>query len=155
MVASLGLLPNNSCQIEPELLRIIMQNRRLDDIISTQSNNSNLVDEGLKLIKHRVTSGSLASYDNFDFAELARFRQIYRLEVETTITGAEPFPGEMLPSQKNDVGLPDDIYKLLVEYYNAAYDDLNFVSIAEASQNPGRSDRRVIVRPQINQFGRI
>ena len=51
--------------------------------------------------------------------------------------------------------MPDDIYKLLVEYYNAAYDDLNFVSIAEASQNLGHSDRRVIVRPQINQFGRI
>ena len=51
--------------------------------------------------------------------------------------------------------MPDDIYKLLVEYYNAAYDNLNFVSIAEASQNLGRSDCRVIVWPQINQFGRI
>ena len=51
--------------------------------------------------------------------------------------------------------MPDDIYKLLVEYYNVTYDNLNFVSIAEASQNLGHSDRRVIVRPQINQFGRI
>ena len=51
----------------------------------------------------------------------------------------------MLPPQKNDIGLPDDIYKLLVEYYNTTYDNLSFVSIAEASQNLGHSDRRVIV----------
>src|SRR5271156_6443951 len=108
-----------------------MQNWQLDDLLSTQSNNINLV-EGLKLIKQWATLESLANYDKFEFAELDRFRQIYRLEVENTITGAESFPGEMISPKKYDVSLLDDIYKLLVEYYNTAYDHLNFYSIAEA-----------------------
>src|SRR4051794_39936825 len=61
----------------------------------------------------------------------------------------------MMTLRKNDVSLPDDIYNLLVEYYNAAYKDLSFFSIAEAVQNPGCSNRRIVVLPQINQFGRI
>ncbi|PKK69219.1 hypothetical protein RhiirC2_781277 [Rhizophagus irregularis] len=44
----LGSFPNSHRQIEPELLRIIMQNWRLDDLISNQLNNSKLVEE-LKL----------------------------------------------------------------------------------------------------------
>lgn len=126
-----------------------MQNWRLDDLLSTQFDNNKLV-EGLKLIQQRATTGSLASYDEFEFSELARFRQIYHLEVENTITGAESLPGEMLPPKKIDVGMTDDVYTLLVEYYNEAY-DLNFLRIGEA----GQSDNRIIVRPQINQFGRI
>ena len=131
-----------------------MQNWRLDDLLSAQLNNTNLA-EGLKLIKQRATSGSLASYDKFKFAELIRFRQIYNLEVEDTITSAETFPSEMMFSENKDVALPDDPYKHLVEYYNAAYNELNFLSIAEASQNPGRSDRRIVVLPRIHQFGCI
>ena len=42
------------------------------------------------------------------------------------------------------------IYKLLVEYYNTAY-DLSFVTIAE-SVNLSRSNCRIIVQPQIDQF---
>src|SRR5947207_10243792 len=95
IIFSLGSLPNSRRQIEPELLRIIMQNWRLDDLISAQSNNAKLT-KGLKLIQPRTTLGSLAAYDNFQFAELCRFRQIYQLETEETITGTEPFPGEML-----------------------------------------------------------
>ena len=72
-----------------------MQNWRLDDILSSQSNNMRLV-EGLKLLKQRATLGSLASSDNLEFAELCQFRQISRLEIEDTITSIEPFPGEMM-----------------------------------------------------------
>ncbi len=128
-----------------------MQNWKLDDLLS-QSHNSKLA-EGLNLIQPRATSGSLAAYDNYEFAELDRFRQIYLLEIEDTISGTEFFPGEMMSPKKIDVGLPDDIYKLLVEYYNTAY-DLSFVTIAE-SVNSSRSNRRIIVRPQIDQFGRV
>ena len=51
----------------------------------------------------------------------------------------------MMSPEKYDIGLLDDIYKLLVEYYNTAYDHLNFYSIAEASQNPERSDCGIVV----------
>jgi len=150
---SLGSLPNSRRQIEPELLRIIMQNWRLDDLLSAQSHNTKLT-EGLKLIQPRATSGSLAAYDKFEFAELSRFRQIYHFEIEDTITGVEIFPGEMLPPEKINVSLPDNIYNILVKYYNSAY-DLEFVSIAEASQRKSDRSGRIVVRPQINQFGRI
>lgn len=153
---SLGSLPNSRRQIEPELLRIIMQNWRLDDLLSAQSHNTKLA-EGLKLIQPRATTGSLAAYDNFEFAELSKFRQTYHFKIEDTITGVEILPGEMLPPEKINVSLPDNIYNILVQYYNSAY-ELEFVSIAKASQirsNRSGRNRRIVVRPQINQFGRI
>ena len=76
-----------------------MQNWRLDDILSSQSNNMRLV-EGLKLLKQRATLGSLASYDDLEFAELCQFRQISCLEIKDTITSIEPFPGEMMSSNE-------------------------------------------------------
>ena len=72
-----------------------MQNWRLDDILSSQSNNMRLV-KGLKLLKQRATLGSLASSDDLEFAELCQFRQISRLKIEDTITGIEPFPGRLV-----------------------------------------------------------
>jgi hypothetical protein len=130
-----------------------MQNWRLDDLLSAQLHDTKLT-EGLKLLQPRPTSGSLAAYDNFEFAELSRFREIYRLEIEDTITGTEVFPGEMLHPKKINVGLPDDIYNLLVNYYNDAY-DVKFLTIADSVRNIRHSERRIIVRPQINQFKRI
>ncbi|CAG8537442.1 9203_t:CDS:1, partial [Racocetra fulgida] len=62
-----------------------MQNWQLDDLISTQSNNLNLI-KGLSLIRPKATVGSLAIYDNCEFDELCHFRQIYQLEIEDTIT---------------------------------------------------------------------
>src|SRR6266480_4193118 len=85
-----------------------MQNWRHDDILSSQSNNTRLV-EGLKLLKQRATLGSLASSDDLEFAKLCQFRQIYLLEIEDTITGIEPFPGEMMSPKRMNVALPDDI----------------------------------------------
>jgi hypothetical protein len=128
-----------------------MQNRQLDDIISAQSNNAKL-SESLSLIKPRATLGSLAAYDNFEFDELYRFRQIYQLETDNTITGAEFFPGEMMSPKKINVGLPDDVYNILVAYYKNAY-GMEFSTIAESVQRS--STRTIIVRPQVNQFGRI
>src|SRR5579864_8388345 len=103
-----------------------MQTWRLDDLLSAQLNNTKLVDS-LRLIQLRATTGSLASYDNFELAELVRFRQIYRLEVKYMITGAEPLPSEMMTTKKINVNLPDDIYNILVDYYNTTY-DFEFVS---------------------------
>ncbi|GBC29401.2 hypothetical protein GLOIN_2v1775288 [Rhizophagus irregularis DAOM 181602=DAOM 197198] len=123
--------PNSNRQIEPELLRIIMQHWRLDNLVSVQSNNVKLV-EALKLIQPRSTSGSLAAYDNFNYTELHQFRKVFFQEVDETIVGSEPLPGEMLTLYKNQVALPDDIYQILIEYYNIAY-DLQFVTIAEST----------------------
>ncbi|CAG8460297.1 16488_t:CDS:2, partial [Racocetra fulgida] len=105
--------------VKQELLQIIMQNWRLDDLISTQSNNLNLI-KGLSLIWPKATVGSLAIYDNCKFDELCLFRQIYQLEIEDTITA----------------------------YYNNAY-DMEFLSIEEFTGEKARSfERRIVIRPQ-------
>jgi hypothetical protein len=50
MLFSTGSYPSSKRQIEPELLRIIMQSWRLDDLISNQSDNTKLI-EALELVK--------------------------------------------------------------------------------------------------------
>jgi hypothetical protein len=79
--------------------------------------------------------------------------QIYRLNIDVTITGSEPFPGEMMPPRKDRVSLPDDIYELLVQYYNNAY-NWNFVTIADAASRDITEDF-IVVLPNVNQYGRI
>jgi len=147
---SIGSFPNSHRQIEPELLRIIMQNRRLDNLISDQSNNVKLI-EALKLIQPRLTSGSLAAYDNLNYAKLCQFRKVFFQEVDDTIVGSEPFPGEMLAPCENCVALPDNIYKILTDYYNNAY-ELQFVTIAESLTGSRDS---VVVPNMVNQFGHV
>jgi len=146
---SLGSYSNSHRQIEPELLRIIMQNWRLDDLLSSQSDNLKLK-EGLKLVRPRPTIGSLAAYDEFEFDELYRFMQSFRLETDDIITGIESFPGEMMKPAKIGVNLPEEIYNPLIQYYKDAY-DLDFVSLKEST----RKSNRIIVLPRINQFSRI
>jgi hypothetical protein len=128
-----------------------MQHWRLDDLISAQSNNIKLV-EALKLIQPRATSGSLAAYDSFESAELCQFRKIFFQEVNDTIVGNEPFPGEMLTPNKNRVDLPDNIYQILTDYYNNAY-ELQFVTIAESIATSSRDS--IIVPNMVDQFGRV
>src|SRR5437588_9840914 len=72
-------------------------------------------------------------YDGFDSSELHQFRQNFRIESDITITGSENFSGEMLTPRNDRVFLPDNIYELLVYYYNDAYYILEFVTIAGAS----------------------
>ena len=148
----LGSYPNSKRQIEPELLRIVMQGWKLDDLISSQSDNIKL-SEALELVKSRQTTGSLAANESSTFAELYQFMQIYRQNIDVTITGSEPFPGEMMSPKKERVSLPDNIYKLLVQYYNTAYNQ-EFVSIADAALRDIDEDF-IVVMPNVNQYGRI
>ena len=101
-------------------MRIIMQNFRLDSLISAQLNDTKMI-KALSLVQPRSTTGSLAAYDGLDFAELYQFMQIFHQNIEVTITGNEAFPGEMLTPRMDQVPLPDNIYELLVQYYNDTY----------------------------------
>ncbi|UZO27507.1 uncharacterized protein OCT59_019700 [Rhizophagus irregularis] len=122
-----------------------MQHLRIDELVSTQSNNDKLV-EALKLIQSQPTSGSLAAYDNFNYAELYQFRKAFFQEVDDTIVGSEPFPGEMHTPCRNQVALPDNIYQILTDYYNDAY-ELQFATIAKISASPSDT----IVVPNDNE----
>ena len=121
-------------------------------MISNHLDNPKLA-EALEFIKTRPTTGSLAANDGLDSAELYRFMQIFRHDIDDTITGSELLPGEMLTPRKDKVSLPDDIYDLLVQYYNIAY-DLEFVTITEAASSRLMSNF-IVILPKVNQFGRI
>ena len=58
----------------------------------------------------------------------------------------------MLTPCKNRVALPDDIYQILTEYYNIAY-DLQFVTIAESTSTSSRD--AIVVPNMVDQFGRV
>ncbi len=94
-----------------------------------------------------MTMRSLASYNDFEFAKLIWFKQIYHLEVKNTIIGTKPFFNKMMSSKKVNVNLLNDMYNLLVKYYNMAYNDLYFFLIEKISWNQGHFSRRIIVWP--------
>jgi hypothetical protein len=132
-----------------------MQNSHLDNLISTQSDNAKLIN-ALSLVQPRLTTGSLAAYDGFDFTELYRFMQIFHQNIDDTITGSEEFPGKML-TPKSRFSLPNPVYELLVKYYNDIY-DWDFVTIAELASSDlssNTSNQPIVVLPIVTKFGRI
>src|SRR4051812_9912975 len=63
----------------------------------------------------------------------------------------------MLTPRNYRVSLPDNIYELLVYYYNDAYYDLEFVTIAGASNKlilEEESEDFIVVLPNITQYRR-
>lgn len=151
VISSIRSFLNSKRQIKPKLLRIVMQHWRLDDLVSTQSDNIKLT-EALKLIQPRATSGSLAANDNFDFGELYRFRKTFTQEIDDTIIGSEPFPGKMLMPCRSRVALSDNIYQILIDYYNDAY-ELSFAIISESIS--ASSSDSIVVPNMVDQFGRV
>jgi hypothetical protein len=134
-----------------------MQDQKLDDLLSHQTENL-LLQEGLKLLWPRPTAGSLAAYDELNFEEMHRFMRSFRLDIDETITGSEPFPGEVMKPTRFDVILPEEICEHLVQYYKDAY-NLDFVSftkyISNRQINQRNPNQPIIIQPRANQFGRI
>jgi hypothetical protein len=64
--------------------------------------------------------------------------------------GTEPFSGSLLKPKK-EVSLPQDILRLLVDYYDNAYDR----SFATLSDIHNASLGTIAVLPKANQFGRL
>jgi hypothetical protein len=108
------------------------------------------------LIQSRPTTRSLSAYDEFEFDELHQFLDICNLNIDNTITGSEPFPEVMLIPKNSEVKLPNDIYRLLVDYYNNAYDcsELTFITIGNLITFKG-SKWPIVVLPDVDQFRRI
>ncbi|PKK58359.1 hypothetical protein RhiirC2_823227 [Rhizophagus irregularis] len=129
-----GSFPNSKRAIELELMRIITQNSRLNCLISIQSDNPKLM-EALSLVQNRPTTGSLAAYDRFDFAELYRFMRTFHQNIDITITGCEEFPGKMITPKKDFVSIAE------------------FVSNNLTSSNS--ENQPIVVSPNVSQFGHI
>ena len=112
-------MPTSHRQIEPEIMRRIMNDNRIEDIIS-----SGIQTKGLELLEDRPTTGSLSATDQFSSDELERFWLNSKNIQESTITGSEPFPGEMLKPSSENVMMHKLMFDLIVTFYNATYNEI-------------------------------
>lgn len=140
----LGSLPNSQRQIEPELMRRLMAEAKVNDIIS-----SGLEIKGLELLNIRSSVGSLSDADDFSTEEMYRFLMNSKNILESPITGCEDFPGEFLHPQFENIQLEELIHDCLVEYYKGTYVDSIF-------RKPFTTDLpdSIIVNNKVNQYGR-
>jgi hypothetical protein len=140
----LGSLPNSHRQIEPELMRRLMNDKRIEDITS-----SGIQMKGLELLENRPTTGSLSATDQFSSDELERFWLNSKNIQESTIAGCEAFPGEMLTPSFTGIMLSESMLDLMVAFYAGTYINYNFRKPAdEIIQNS------VTIRVRMDQFGR-
>jgi hypothetical protein len=124
-------------------MRRLMNDNRIRDI------SGQIQTKGLSLLDGRSTVGSLAEDDEFSSDDLKRFWSNSKNIQESTITGSEAFPGEMLGPTSANVILSDSMLNLMVEYYTGTYIDCNFK--APFGEGP---DDSIIIRVQISKFGR-
>ncbi|GBC32907.2 hypothetical protein GLOIN_2v1775288 [Rhizophagus irregularis DAOM 181602=DAOM 197198] len=140
----LGSLPTSNRQIEPEIMRRIMNDNRIGDIIS-----SDIQTKGLELLEDRPTTGSISAADQFSSDELERFWLNAKNIQESTITGCEPFPGEMLKPSSEAI-MTESMLELMVAFYNASYIEMyKFRKPADEIIQDS-----ITIRVKINQFGR-
>ncbi|GET49776.1 hypothetical protein GLOIN_2v1775288 [Rhizophagus irregularis DAOM 181602=DAOM 197198] len=143
MNGMLGSFPNSRRKIEPEIMRRLMFDNQISNII-----NSGVESKGLDLISNRPSVGSLSEADQFSADEMRRFWLTSRNIHESTTTGKEAFPGEMLRPVFNDIVMSSDMLDLIVEYYMASYETMEF----RKPFGEGAEDS-IIVQVKMNQFG--
>ena len=91
---------------------------QINDIISSSSEVM-----GLELLDKRPSVGSLSE---FPTDEMYRFLMNSRNILESPITGCEEFLGKFLAPQSEDIRLDEQIYDLLIKYYEDTYVDSIF-----------------------------
>ena len=137
-------MPSSHRQIEPELMRRLMNNNRIREISSSNSSmNFNLLD-------NRNPVDSLSENDEYFSDEMERFWSNSRNIQESIITGREAFPGEMLRPSSENVLLSKTMLDLMVKYYTASYETHNF----RAPFDDSPEDSITLSRVTINKFGR-
>ncbi len=140
----LGSLPNSHRQIEPELMRRLTTDNLIGDMISSGTQT-----KGLEFLENRPSVGSISETDEYTSDEMHRF-WLNSINIrESLITGSESFPGEMLKPSDENVILSASMLDLMVNYYKATYETLEFRKpFGEGAENS------VIIRVKINKFGR-
>ena len=139
----LGSLLNSKRKIEPELMRRLMFDNQIRSII-----NSGVEVKGLELLDNQHSIGSLSATDEFSSDEMHRFWMNSQNIQESSVTGCETFPGEMLkPSSK--IVSSGKLLNRIVEYYIATYVMYNF----RKPFGDGPEDS-IIINVKICKFGR-
>ena len=97
MNGMLGTLPNSHRNIEQELMRRLLNDKKIDLITSTNE-----------------TRGSLFETGQFSFDEMHQFLINTNNIQESVINGSERFPGELLHPQKLNLIVPPEMLNLLI-----------------------------------------
>ena len=98
-----------------------MNNNQIIDLTISTNNI-----RGFELLNNRPSIESLSETDQFSTNELHRFLiNTYNIQ-ESVINGSERFPGELLRPQNLNLLIPAEMLDLLVEYYEASYEIMNF-----------------------------
>ncbi|GBC17868.2 hypothetical protein GLOIN_2v1775288 [Rhizophagus irregularis DAOM 181602=DAOM 197198] len=117
----LGSLPNSNRKIESELMRRLMFDKQIKNIIS-----SGIEVKGLELLNSQRTIGSLSVTDEFSLDEMHRFWLNSQNIKDSQISGKEGFPGEFLKLVSHNILLSSEMLNLMVEYYNVTYESFGF-----------------------------
>jgi len=144
LLLNLGSLLNSHRKIESELMRRLMFDSRISNII-----NSGVVTKGLDLLNNRPSVSSLSVADEFFSDEMHRFLLNSRNIQESIITGSEPFPGEMLNSKSDNILLSTNMLDLMVKYYMATYEKFEFRKPFEIGP-----ENAIVIGVKMNKFGR-
>ena len=141
----LGHLPNSRRKIEPELMRRIMNDNQINNIISSET----VTTKGFDILDTRPSVGSISESDEFGSEEMERFL-LYSQDIkESPISGCEEFPEEMLGSLSENILMSDEMLDIMVEYYKATY--IRYTFRRPFGEGP---DDSVIIRVKMSQFGR-
>ena len=138
-------MPNSHRNIEPELMRRLVNDRRIINLTASYYNNI-----GLEILNNRLSIGSISELDQFSADELYRFlNNTYNIQ-ETVINGSEQFPGKLLRPEKFNLIISSEILDLLVEYYETSYETINFRKpfIEDIDNNS------IIIQNKAKQYGR-
>lgn len=115
------MVPTSRRQIEAELTRALMQNVRLEELLSREDAPPQLK-VMLPILLPRRAVGSLAITESdaeFDFGRFLKFS----MDIAKTIArGTEELPGRMLPPSRSNVPLPLNILHVLAKWYSLAYE---------------------------------
>jgi hypothetical protein len=121
-----------------------MNDRRILHLTSTYSNKI-----GFEFLDNGSNVGSISELDQFSADELYRFlNNTYNIH-ETVTNGSEKFPGELLRPKDLNLILPAEMLDLLVEYYEASYETMNF-------RRPFTNDinNSIVIQNRVNKYGR-
>ncbi|CAG8707104.1 16925_t:CDS:1, partial [Racocetra fulgida] len=133
----------------PELLRIILTNNSLDEVVSNAEKNVRLSDS-LTILKGRISGGSIDISDEFETQDLLQFYKLRNIIDQGESFGYEPFPGIFLGPKLENAILQNDILDLLVEFYNNRVTGYQFTTLGDISEID-----QISVFPKIIQYGRL
>ncbi|CAG8803137.1 4355_t:CDS:1, partial [Racocetra fulgida] len=116
----------------PELLRIILTNNSLNEVVSNAKKNVKLTDS-LTILKGRILGDSIDISAEFETQDFLQFYKLRNIIDQEEFFGYEPFPDIFLGPKSENAILQNDILDLLVEFYNNGVTGYQFTTPGDIS----------------------